>query len=86
MNRTTEQLLTWAPLGAGLALILSGHRRAGLAVALVSPVTVAIQHPRGMRRAFRTLPRATGRAFKSVGEQVGCGMAKTGKSLRWLAS
>lgn len=86
MNRTTEQLLTWAPLGAGLALILSGHRRIGLAVALTSPVTVAIQHPRGTRRALRAFPRKTGKAFARMGEQVGHGMAEAGKGLRWMAS
>jgi hypothetical protein len=82
MNRTTDQLLTWAPLGAGLGLILSGHRRLGLATALVSPIAVAVEHPRGTRRALRGVPRA----FKTVGEQVGCGMAKTAKGFRWLAS
>jgi hypothetical protein len=82
MNRTTEHLLTWAPLGAGLALILSGHRRIGFLTALVSPATVSIQHPRRMRHAFRVVPRA----FKNMGEQVGCGMTKTAKGFRWLAS
>lgn len=82
MNRTTDQLLTWAPLGAGLALILSGHRRLGLATTLVSPIAVAIEHPRGTRHALRAIPRA----FKTAGEQIGCSMAKTGKGFRWLAS
>ncbi|HEY7837820.1 MAG TPA: hypothetical protein VIC54_04415 [Terriglobales bacterium] len=86
MNRTTEQLLTWAPLGAGLALILSGHRRIGLAVALTSPITAATQHPRGTRKLLRAVPRKTGKAWARMGKEVGHGMAEAGKSIRWLAS
>lgn len=85
-NRTTDHLLTYAPLGAGLALILSGHRRLGLALALLSPLNVAIQHPRGTRKALRAVPRSTGKAFERVGEELGHCVAEAGKSFRWLAS
>ena len=93
MNRTTETLLTWAPLGAGLALILSDHKRLGLLTALASPATVWWQHPRATRRALRAVPRAlrragasTGRAMGEVGKGVGRSARETGRGLRWLVS
>ena len=93
MNRTTENLLTWAPLGAGLALILSNHKRLGFLVALVSPTTVWVQHPRATHRALQAVPKAlrvagknTGRALGRVGQGVERGAKHTGKSLSWLAS
>ena len=93
MNRTTENLLTWGTIGAGLALMLSDHRRFGLAVAAVSPLTVAVQHPRAMRKALKAVPQslmscgeATGKAFEHAGRSVGISMRKTGHGLRWLAS
>lgn len=93
MNRTLEQLLIWAPIGAGVALMLSDHKRCGLAVAAVSPVTLAVTHPRGMRRALRAIPRGlrrTGHALVRAGEQVGRSSAKgvreTGRGFRWMAS
>ncbi|MGH9466011.1 MAG: hypothetical protein ACRD1Y_01525 [Terriglobales bacterium] len=86
MTRTTEQLLTWAPLGIGLALILSHHKRLGMAVALVSPATVAMQHPRGTKRALRKFPKAVARASKEAGRNVARGAKEAGKSFGWLAS
>lgn len=93
MNRTTQNLLTWAPLGAGLALMLSDHRRLGVAMALVSPVTVVMEHPRGTRKALKAIPKslrrcgkATGKAMAKAGYEVGHGAKEAGKSLRWLAS
>ena len=93
MTRTTENLLTWAPLGAGLAFVLSGRRRLGLALALVSPATVWLQHPRATHRALRALPRAlrrageaTGRAMGDVGRGVGRSARETGRGLRWMVS
>lgn len=93
MNRTLEQLLIWAPLGAGVALVLSDHKRCGLAVAAVTPATVAITHPRGTRKALRAIPRGlhkAGRAIERAGEQMAKGSARgareTGRGFRWLAS
>ncbi len=86
MERTTEQLLTWAPLGFGVALILSGHRRLGFLLALVSPVTAITQHPRATRRALRQVPKAVAKAGKEIGRNVACGTKKAGKSIGWLAS
>lgn len=82
MNRTLEHLLTWAPLGAAVALMLSDHKRLALAVAAVSPITVAVQHPRGTRRALRAVPRG----LKQAGEGVARGGREAGRGLRWLAS
>ncbi|MGH9475498.1 MAG: hypothetical protein ACRD1C_04120 [Terriglobales bacterium] len=84
MKRTTEQLLTWAPLGVGLALMMSRHRRLGLAIAAVSPLTVVTLHPRGTRRALRKVPKALARASRQVGKKVACGAKETGKSIRWV--
>jgi hypothetical protein len=93
MNRTTEKLLTWAPLGAGLALMLSDHKRLGLLVAMASPATVWWQHPRATRRALRSVPRAlrrageaTGRAMTEAGKGVGRSARETGRGLRWMVS
>lgn len=86
MERTTEKLLTWAPLGFGVALILGGHRRLGFLVALVSPVTAISQHPRATRKALRLVPKAIAKAGKEIGRNVACGTKKTGKSIGWLAS
>lgn len=86
MKRTTEQLLTWGPLGVGLALLLSRHKRLGLAIALVSPLTVVTQHPRGTRRALRLVPKAVARAGEVAGRKVARGAKEAGKSIGWLAS
>ncbi|HXR98147.1 MAG TPA: hypothetical protein VN709_09920 [Terriglobales bacterium] len=82
MNRTAENLLTWAPLGAAAALMLSDHRRWGLLIGLVSPITVAMEHPRGTRRALKAIPKSLAKA----GESVGRGAAQAGKSLKWATS
>lgn len=74
-KNTVENLMTWAPLGAGLALMLSDHRRLGMAVALMSPATVAWRHPRGTRRALRAIPDGFGTAAR-----------ESARGLRWLAS
>lgn len=58
----------------------------GLATALVSPITVATQHPRGTRRALRQVPRAVRKAGEQVGRKVACGTRQAGKSFHWLAS
>lgn len=91
MNDTTEKLLTWGPLGLGLGLMLGDHRRLGMAVALLSPVTVAWEHPKATRKALRAIPeslgecgKATGKALRKAGEQVGCSAKQTAKGLRWL--
>lgn len=93
MNRTVENLLTWAPIGAAVALILSDHRRIGLAVAAVTPTTIAILHPRATRRALRAVPRgfeecgvATGKTFRHLGRDLGHSFKEAGKGLSWLAS
>ncbi|MGH9394347.1 MAG: hypothetical protein ACRD1E_09280 [Terriglobales bacterium] len=80
MNRTAENLLTWAPLGAGLALMLSEHQRLGLMVAAVSPITVAAQHPRATRRALKKVPRA----FEEFGKAMTKGTRKAGYGLKWM--
>jgi|SRR6185312_3656112 len=97
MNRTTENLLTWAPLGAGVALILSNHRHWGMAVAAISPITVATQHPRATRKALRAVPKGlasmgkhTGKALAKAGHatahSTARGVRECGRSLRWMAS
>jgi hypothetical protein len=86
MNRTTENLLTWAPIGAGLALILSNHKRLGFLVAMVSPTTVWLQHPRATRRALRVAGKNTGKALGRVGQGVGRSAKHAAMSLNWLAS
>ncbi|MGH7968063.1 MAG: hypothetical protein ACREIC_04980 [Limisphaerales bacterium] len=86
MTRTVENLLTWAPLGAGLALMLSDHKRLGLAVVSVSATTVAWRHPRATRRALQAVPRTLGEAGKSVGKAGRDAGREVGRSLRWLAS
>ncbi|MGH9488444.1 MAG: hypothetical protein ACRD04_12765 [Terriglobales bacterium] len=86
MKRTTEQLLTWGPLGVGVGLIVGGHKRLGVAIAAVAPVIVVIQHPRGARRALKLVPKAISQAGKQVGRKVARGAKQTGKSISWLAS
>jgi hypothetical protein len=86
MNRTTENLLTWAPLGAGVALILSDHKRLGLLVAMVSPVTVWMEHPRATRKALRTVPKAAWKTGYAAGKAVGKVGKGAGKGIRWMAS
>lgn len=58
MNDTVEQLMIWGSLGIGVGLMASDHRRVGLAVAAVAPVTVSVLHPKGTRRALRAVPKA----------------------------
>lgn len=84
MERTSEKLLTWAPLGVGLALILSGHKRLGFMLALVSPATAITQHPRGTRRALKLMPRVIAKAGRQFSCTVARGTKKRGKSLGWL--
>lgn len=92
-NHTAGKVLTWGALGVGLGLVLSDNRRLGAAVMLISPAIVALEHPREMRKALRTLPRniercgrTAGRAMRAAGEQLECGAREAGKGLRWLAS
>ncbi len=92
MNDTTEKMLTWGPLGLGVGLMLADHRRLGMAVAMLSPVTVALEHPKATRKALQAIPenlaeygKATGKALRKAGEQVGCSAKQTAKGLRWLA-
>ncbi|MGH9417730.1 MAG: hypothetical protein ACRD01_14000 [Terriglobales bacterium] len=92
MNKTTENLLTYAPLGAGLALLLSDHKRLGVAVMSVSPITVATQHPRATWRSLRALPKsmrvsgkATGKALRRVSKSVERSGREAGKAIRWMA-
>lgn len=93
MNRTTENLLTWAPIGAGLALLLSDHKRMACAVLAVSPITVATQHPRATWKALKGVPKglrasgkATGKAMREVGKSVERSSREAGKAIRWMAS
>jgi|GEM_PF-3559646 len=89
MTRTTENLLTWAPLGAAVALMLSDHKRIGLAVGAVSPITVAWRHPRATRRALRAVPRSlkdAGKGVAKMGRRTGYGAKRAGKAFRWMAS
>jgi len=83
MSRTVEHLLTWAPLGAAVALMLSDHKRLGLAVGAVSPVTVAVRHPRATRRALRKVPVALKDMGASVGKSVSRGVKQAGSGVRW---
>ncbi|MGH9483722.1 MAG: hypothetical protein ACRD1F_01590 [Terriglobales bacterium] len=66
--------------------MLSGHKRTGLAVAAVSPITVVTQHPRGTRRALRLVPKAIAKAGNQIGRKTASGTKKAGKSIGWLAS
>lgn len=86
MSRTMENLLTWAPLGAAVALMMSDHKRLGLAVGVVSPVTAAVQHPRAMRRALGKVPRALGTMGGAVAKSVGRSAKHAGYGVRWMAS
>ena len=93
MNRTAENLLTWASLGAGVALFLSDHRPLGAAVAAIAPITAISQHPRGTRKLLKAVPRgftscskSTTKAFKRAGREMGRSAREAGKGLRWLAS
>lgn len=93
MNRTTESLLTWAPLGAGLALLLSDHKRLGCAVMAVSPITVATQHPRASLRALKGVPKslrasgkATGKAMRRMSKSVERSGREAGKAIRWMSA
>ncbi len=89
MTRTTENLLTWAPLGAAVALMLSDHKRIGLVVGAVSPITVAWRHPRATRRALRAVPRSlkdAGKGVAKMGRRTGYGAKRAGKAFRWMAS
>lgn len=56
MKRTWENLLIGSSLGAGVALIASGHRRLGWAIASVAPGTVAILHPRATWNTLKAVP------------------------------
>ncbi|MGH9519273.1 MAG: hypothetical protein ACRD2D_06465 [Terriglobales bacterium] len=93
MNRSLEQLLIWAPLGVGVGLMLSDHKHLGWAVTAVTPITVAVTHPRGTRKTLRAIPRGlhkAGRAIGRAGEQMARSSARgareTGRGFRWLAS
>jgi len=100
MNETIEQLMIWGSIGMGVGLMTSGHRRLGMMVASVAPVTVATLHPRGTHRALRAIPvalavsgRAIGESGKVSGEafwkstrKVGRGLVLAGRTIQRAAS
>lgn len=80
MNETVEKLMIWGSLGIGVGLISSDHRRLGMLVASAAPVTAAIVHPRGTRRALQAVPKAlaaSGWAIGKSGKISGKAMWKT---------
>lgn len=95
MNDIVEQLMIWGSLGIGVGLIASDHRRLGMAVAAVAPVTVTILHPKGTRRALHAIPKAlatsgwaigksgkvSGKAAWKSAKGVGKGFAVAGKTI-----
>lgn len=68
MTKTTENLMIWGSLGAGVALMLSGHRRLGFLVALTAPVTTTIQHPRATWATLKGAPKGVYMAGKAAGK------------------
>lgn len=95
MNDTAEQLLIWGSLGVGIGLIASDHRRLGMAVASIAPVTVSLLHPKGTGRALQAIPQAlaasgwaigksgkvSGKAVWKSTKEVGKGFAVAGKTI-----
>ena len=95
MNDTVEQLMIWGSLGIGIGLIASDHRRMGMAIASIAPVTVTVLHPKGTRRALLAIPKALGVSGWAIGKSgkvsgkaawkttkgVGKGFAIAGKTI-----
>lgn len=95
MNDTVEHLMIWGSMGIGVGLITGGHRRIGMLVASVAPITAAALHPRGTHRVLRAVPKALavsgvtiGKSGKASGvavwkstREVGRGFVAAGKTL-----
>ncbi len=84
MKRTWENLLIGSSLGAGVALIASGHRKLGWAIASIAPGTVATLHPRATWRTLKAVPAAVGISAKAVAVSSAAGgkaMWKTSETI-----
>ncbi len=84
MKRTWENLLIGSSLGAGVALIASGHKKWGWMIAGIAPGTVAIRHPRATWNTLKAIPAAVGVSGKAIaisGAAGGKAMWKTSETI-----
>jgi hypothetical protein len=77
MMKTWEHAVVWGSLGAGVALITSGHKYWGFAVASAAPATMSITHPKQTRRVLNTIWKGMEASGKAVGSSTAFGSKAT---------
>ncbi len=84
MQRTWENLIIGSSLGAGIALVASGHRKLGWTIAAIAPGTFTLLHPRTAWMALKSAPAAARVSVRTIAVSSAAGgkaMWKTSETI-----